>query len=187
MEKITSRNAWRWRHIGGAVPLEGQAPSLDLLILERRRQVVGEPVSDLPHKPEIVADGSAYQTETVGSSGSISIRSEWLIIPQQFRNFLRIIDEEVDEDVLKKRIKESRTHDHKAAVILFFVLEEPREFKERVFKRKMPFQILSRNPGGIIIASLILVGCVHAVSPSTDYTNKLACKDTGNRFGVRLH
>ena len=101
-------------------------------------------VSDLPDQPQIVADRPAYQSEAVDSACSTSVCTQWLIVSQQFPNFLRIIDEEVDENMLQQRIKKRRTHDHKATVILFLMLKQLRKLKERVFQRKMPFQFLSR-------------------------------------------
>ncbi len=81
--------------------------------------------------------------------------------------------------MLKQCVKKSCAHDHKAAVILLLMLEQPREFKKRVFQRKMPLEILAANPGRIVLAILFLVGITHLVLTHARCASKLTLKDTG--------
>ena len=65
---------------------------------------MGKSVSHLADKPKIIAYCRVDKAEAIDGSDTISVCTERLVVSKQFFDFLWIVNQEVDEYVLKEHV-----------------------------------------------------------------------------------
>ena len=146
VEQIPIRGITRRLHERDAMPFQTSTPRADLLIFKRSVEIVRKPVSDFAYEPEIIQNGLVQQSQAVSNPDATAVGAKRLIVPKKLSDFLRVIREEGNKNVLKQRVEKGSSDNRKCPIIAFFVLEQSGVFEKGIFQGEMPFQILSCNP-----------------------------------------